>query len=459
MKSLFPSNFEIDNLQDQYKIIEKLSSGPFSEYLLVENKNQKQFLAVVSTNNNLFLSKEVEKLLKNTCFSILTPIGYSRTNFKNDKFPVLLFNYGKGSLSSFIAKYGIDSIDGTKRFNILLGIAFAIKHLHENNQSYTFLHPDNIFLDDDLNPHLLYFGPCSIPNQDLINSYMSTNPPLPLYLSPEILKYIKLSNLESSTIKSDINNPSSSSDNISENAQNLNEITYKSDNYSFSLLVYYLISFQIPYDQFISEKVSTFIEEVLSNIRPIPDCLPPSKYVTELLESAWTSVPENRIPFDEIIKTMLKYPFFKFFEIDIDEVTRYVLNFERPEGIYMSILRKNNPNISEEEFLETAKMSDKSLIEVEMANSIIEGKKFENLSFGDKDFDSQVDFMMFNGLKRRMNEIILFFEKRAEEEEDNEERGDDWIYSVAGFGKSSSIEEDKSKSKDASDQNTSVLIG
>lgn len=455
MKALFPSNFEIENLQDQYKIIEKLSSGPFSENLLVENNNKKQFLAVVSTNKNLFLSKEVEKLVQNTCFSILTPIGYSLTNFNKEKFSVLLFNYGKGSLSNFIAKYGIDSIEGTKRFNILLGIAFAIKHLHTNNQSYTFLHPDNIFLDDDLNPHLLYLGPCSIPIHDLINSYMSTNPPLPLYLAPEVLKYIKRSNLESSTIKSGINNPSSPNDNTNENPQNLDEITSKSDNYSFSLLVYYLISFEKPYDQFISQKVSTFIEKVLSNIRPTLDCLPQSRYVIELFQSTWTSVPENRISFTEIIETMLKHPFFKYFEIDIDEVTRYILNFEKSDGINMSILRKNDPNISEEEFLITAEMADKSLIEVKMANSIIEGMMFENQLHGDKDFDSQVDVIMYNGLKRRMNEIILFFEQR-----DNGEKVDDeWICGVAGFGRSSSIEEDNSKSKVGTDPNTSINFG
>lgn len=59
--------------------------------------------------------------------------------------------------------------------------------------------------------------------------------------------------------------------------------------------------------------------------------------------------------------------------------------------------------------------------------------------------------MMFNGLKRRMNEIILFFEKRTEEE-GNEERDDEWIYNIAGFGKSSSIEEYNSKSKDGAGQ-------
>lgn len=94
-----------------------------------------------------------------------------------------------------------------------------------------------------------------------------------------------------------------------------------------------------------------------------------------------------------------------------------------------------------------------------MANSIIEGKKFESQARGGKDFDSQVDFMMFNGLKRRMNEIIIFFEQREEEEDGDEERDDDWIYIVAGFGKRSSTDGDSSRDKDGTDQNTSVLIG
>lgn len=467
MKSILPQHFEINDIQNEFQIIETLSLGPFSENLLVENKSHQKFLAVVSTNKDLFLYNDVEKLIKIQCKSFLIPIGYSKTNFRKEDFPVLLFNYGKGSLGSFIAKEELYLIDGTKRFNILLGIAMALKYLHDSHQKYIFLNPDYIFLDENYYPQLLYLG-TSLSTDDLVKSYMSTHPPLPFYLAPEILQYIKQNDLLPG-VKFNTDNISKSSNDDDSPQEDVNHIiTSESDIYSFSLLVFLLLSSQNPYDQLSTEKVSVFIEKVIDGIRPNLLCLPSSTTIIKVLEQSWCNPPFNRLSPEDIMNSMMKFTFFKYFEIDIDEVTEYTLNFEGRNGIRLTILAKNDPRLTDEDLDLLILNTGETLDSVLTVNANIEGNKFLSDN-DDKDFDSQVDFMMYNGLKRRMNEIILFLaklkeRKRKEEEEDDneEEEGDKWILNIAGFSFTSSFESDEAKSsqeKKKKDPTTSIMYG
>lgn len=379
MKTELPQDFFID--LKQYHIIDKLSDGAFTQTFLVEDDKSNKYLAVESTNKSLFPLETIKNQVEKKYISILNPIGYSKTNFNEEDFPVLLYDYkSNGSLSSFIACNSIDRISGTKRFIILLGIAYAMRFLHFNYHiAYTFLHPDNIYLDEDLNPYLIFLPPNPIPQAELVKSYLSTSPKLPLYLSPEILRH--------------------------------EPFNHKADLYSFSLIVYHLISFHVPYESILNKGTKFFIEKVINGHHSNYDYLPKGK-VRKMMETCWRMNPKDRKNFDWILKTMMRSPFSRYFEIKGNKVAKYLQKFGREANISLTMLHFNNDPLDEDEVLTLANLINKTPEEVLALNLELENKLLNMPDLGEKNFDKIVDQAMRNGEKRRFNEIYVYVQDK-----------------------------------------------
>ena len=278
-------------------------------------------------------------------------------------------------MSSLLLLPGIDLKRDTTTYIILLGIALAIRNLHRQNKSLFDLNPDNIFLDNFLRPHLLYFGDTSISDDERKKEYLKTYRKLPLYLAPEILN----------------NEP----------------LTYKSDAYSFSLIAYQIITGQIPYENLNKKGVNEFIQKVTKgdrpNVRQIPDGV-----VKGLLVRCWSRRQQERPGFDDIVETLTSYPFYKVFEVDHKEVIEYLSLFGRECNVPLEIFSQNDPDIGQDEIDFLVKETGFDVEAIMAANAIIEGNQFQ-LDDTDKDFDSMVTMLMYGGHRRRTMEIYLYF--------------------------------------------------
>lgn len=360
----------------QFRKIQQINIGPFYETSLVENCQPKLFISIESTNKKLFDQHELEKLIKEQYPAFCIPVGFSKTNFEGKDFPTVLFDYStSGSLSSLLLLPGIDLKRDTTTYIILLGIALAIRNLHRQNKSLFDLNPDNIFLDNFLRPHLLYFGDTSISDDERKKEYLKTYRKLPLYLAPEILN----------------NEP----------------LTYKSDAYSFSLIAYQIITGQIPYENLNKKGVNEFIQKVTKgdrpNVRQIPDGV-----VKGLLVRCWSRRQQERPGFDDIVETLTSYPFYKVFEVDHKEVIEYLSLFGRECNVPLEIFSQNDPDIGQDEIDFLVKETGFDVEAIMAANAIIEGNQFQ-LDDTDKDFDSMVTMLMYGGHRRRTMEIYLYF--------------------------------------------------
>lgn len=256
-----------------------ISNKKYKGLKLHENTN-------FSRNLHLTISFNHRSILK---FYGLNPIGYKRANK-----PVILTEFTPyGLLSDFLdneRKADKPNLlwNSAKKLINIYDIACAIRYLHSKNIIYLYLSPDSILLDDLLYPKLFDFGRCANLDKgydNIKNKYTSR------YTAPEILF----------------------------NA----EYTKKSDTYSFSLIIYRIITDEEPF-QF--PHVSDFLQFIKEGYRPKFDKTIPDFY-KELIEKCWSEEPDDRPSFDEIVE-ILKKPDESFFNSkdEFDEYKRHVIS-------------------------------------------------------------------------------------------------------------------------------------
>lgn len=212
----------IINLDDYKKI--SLGERAFKDFYLVENiKTQKIYAAKQILKE---LDEEEEDLEENTAQlnkvftlikldnpAILKTIGYCLYNFKKEPGLTIIQEYmPNGTLQQIINQLRKNKKPNgwtdTKNYINLLGIAIGMKYLHLQNIVHRDLKPLNIYLDENYYPHISEFEFSK--KLDTFTELMNSGVGTLLYMSPEIMS----------------NNP----------------YNYKVDVYSYSILVYELIT-------------------------------------------------------------------------------------------------------------------------------------------------------------------------------------------------------------------------
>lgn len=206
---------------NDFEKIEKIGSGGYGKvYLVREKETNKLFAAKVlkngfsSSENQKLFFKEIIACSKIKHPTVLSLVGFNLMDFKNRPRPTLLTEYiSNGSLQKLIDNE--PKISNSKRYIILLGIALGMEYLHSQSIIHRDLKPDNVLLDENYQPIICDFGESMIGDLSVSKIVMSTGHGTPLYMAPEILLY--------------------------------DPYTYKSDVYSYSILVYQVITGKDPF--------------------------------------------------------------------------------------------------------------------------------------------------------------------------------------------------------------------
>ena len=105
---------------------------------------------------------------------------------------IIITEFKNGSLELIVKKYlknegkGTEKLNPTIRSKIIFGVAAIMKRIHRHNLIHKLLNLENIYLDDNLEPRIAYFGFNRMMIFDTVNLMMSNK--TPFNLAPEVIE-------------------------------------------------------------------------------------------------------------------------------------------------------------------------------------------------------------------------------------------------------------------------------
>ena len=208
------------------------------------------------------------------------------------------------------------SLSITQKFIILYGIAAGMYYLHKKGMTHLNLKPENILLNDKLEP-LINIDITSRPKPSKKNLiYILPAFSFP-YVAPELLNF--------------------------QNSQG-NDINEKfADVYSFSMIAYFLISGLHPWD--LSLGFQSILRKTLKGERPMNTGLIPQPF-DKLIEDCWSTDPLKRLSFKEILNHIGSSDFIRSISLlNVDEFKRYQKKVVTSEFIFpiqICLIRKRS---------------------------------------------------------------------------------------------------------------------
>ncbi|KAK8847145.1 hypothetical protein M9Y10_019728 [Tritrichomonas musculus] len=254
--------------------------------------------------------------------SIIQFIGINFQSFSDPSKlePSIITEYlSHGSLKDILdkEKQSLSEIgwDSTKKYISLLGIASAMKYLHQNHIIHRDLKPQNVIMDENYYPRVCDFGLSRcIPKTSNNSNGMTSQIGTPLYMAPELLR----------------------------GDTNYDETV---DVYAFAILAYEIVTGNEPYSE-LGKNVTPFVlaNKVMSGYRPkFPNST--NAKMIDLLSSCWSENANERPSFEKIY-TLLSNDFSYFDEtIDEEEVNGYIENM-------LDMVLKNSKYNPDEDFFQ-----------------------------------------------------------------------------------------------------------
>ena len=183
----------------------------------------------------------------------------------------------------------------TKKYISLLGIASAMKYLHQHKIIHRDLKPENILMDENYYPQVCDFGLSRcLPDSYAKSLKMTENVGSPLYMAPELLE---------------------------------GETHYDTsvDVYAFAILAYEIVTGKEPFYETPNLTPFKLAAKVMNGSRPTFSNDATEKMIG-LLSKCWSQDPSERPSFDEIY-TLLSNDFSYLDEpVDEEEVNEYIEN-------------------------------------------------------------------------------------------------------------------------------------
>lgn len=199
--------------------------------------------------------------------------GYSHNDFNKDGYFTIIMEYAKnGTFFDYIYSSPVNPIPDQYNNNttlqiILIGIAYGMMILHENNIMHRDLKPSNILLDEFYRPKICDFNASKkIPNNNL-SEHTKNRDSTCIYEAPEKI--------------------------------NGDPYTNKIDVYSFGILLNEAITKKEPYK---NKSMFKIYEDVLKGERPKTDSVPIS--FKRLIERCWNAQADERPTFIEIYQKL-----------------------------------------------------------------------------------------------------------------------------------------------------------
>ena len=281
MANFMESNFY--HLKPWLKIVGKLGNGSFGESFIVENtKSRRKYVKKISYKS---FSENDEKVL-----SIIESLSQVENSAIVNIIDIRLMNVMNENRLSITTEYMPEkSLENTvvyeKRIKYinLLGIAYGMQYLHSRGIVHGNMKPQNILLDLHSYPHITDFGLSKLTETSFLNADSL------VFNAPEIFE--------------------------------LKEKDFKSDVYSYAMVAYLIITGEKP---FIGGPLS-IIKGKQPDLSKIKD-----RKIKNFLQNCWSSNPEGRPSFDQIISTLTEESFLNLFEINISKI-RFYLNIHGKE--------------------------------------------------------------------------------------------------------------------------------
>ena len=276
---------------NKYKKISLVCGSNTSKVYKVEEKNTDRiFIEIVyyfdetSRIYKYFLSQLA--FISNFSYPIIIEfLGIDQSNFNQEKHLVFITEFISDiTLNQLIQneKTGKqqENWNFTKKLINIYGIASSISYLHRQNIIHQNLNLENIFETSQLYPKLLYLGLPRLNDQSFKTK---------VFLAPEILSG--------------------------------GENTTSSDIYSFAMIVYSIITGEIPFENELNQE--NLFEKIKNGHRPnINTKIPQS--CQQLIECCWSQDPSARPNIDTILNELKNDDDFITAEIDTTEFELYI---------------------------------------------------------------------------------------------------------------------------------------
>lgn len=247
----------------------------------------------MSSSDDIFkMIYEVEMISEIKHPSLLNFIGYSPCDFKGRSSPVIIFENASNGILEKILEFDKNKdddfiLDDTKKLIIVYGIASAMSYLHLHDIIHCNLKPSNILVDDFLFPKITGFYDSKKHsmdnNRDLADYYN-----IPSEISIDLL--FKM-NVYYERIEFDIYKSPMLF--FSKKTSTLDDV------YSFGLIMYRLITGEMPFPNYQPKKT---IDDIYTKglrpsfIHPVPECY------KNLIRKCWEFSNPTEVPtFDEIV--------------------------------------------------------------------------------------------------------------------------------------------------------------
>ena len=394
---------------NECKFIRNMSTQSQASNLYEYIKTRKQIVIKELFHNpfNSFPEKqfpiEIEKIkdiksitLANVVSSIPPKSGHT--------FRVCYDYYEKGSLEDLVSKIEKKSPpDGwspTKMSNIIYGIAYGLKVLHEKGLIHGNLKPSNILLDNDFHPKLTDFGF----KRDTADSQ---------YCSPEQF------------LKEDFGPPA--------------------DIYSFGMVLCYIYAQEAPFDESLS--LNDLSEFVPDGERPILPGSVPEKIV-DLINKCWDQNPNER-PSISLLLRILSDDQYLYPGTNIEEFQEYVkiVNSDgneqvlkpvgdgNPNSMYrFALMLKKNASTDKKKMIDAARYfkaaADAGIVESELEyaklahrgigipSNITEAAKYYKMAADSGNADAMYEYaelaMYGHGMEKNENIAAEYYKKAGE---------------------------------------------
>ncbi|KAK8835361.1 hypothetical protein M9Y10_033664 [Tritrichomonas musculus] len=308
-----------------YKLHDKdIGKGAFGTVYIAENLQDNSLCAakIIHTNNSfdgndqkLFL-RESLTLYQLDHPSIIKFIGVNFQSFHDSGRlePAIITEYlPNGSLKKTLEmerkKDANANWNPTKKYITLIGIADAMRYLHDNGIVHRDLKPDNILIDSDYYPRVCDFGLSRCFPEQLTKSKqltMTGNIGTPLYMSPELLG------------DEEIFNPAAV------------------DVYAFGILAYEIVTGEVPFHEIKNMTPFVLAKKVQKGVRP-KFKKGVNKKMKNLIEQCWNNNVEARPSFEEIFQQLSTDYSFATGKIKENEVTNYVQKLLKARGESKSV--------------------------------------------------------------------------------------------------------------------------